>query len=49
MKSTRPPLAITIEPMRSAFPDAKKTGIKLRYLTEVTNDEMIIVITVLFQ
>jgi two-component system sensor histidine kinase VicK len=37
---TRPPLAITIEPVRSAFVDAKERGIKLRYLTEVTNDNI---------
>jgi two-component system sensor histidine kinase VicK len=40
MNYTRPPLAITIEPVRSAFVDAKERGIKLRYLTEVTNDNI---------
>jgi hypothetical protein len=36
MNYTRPPLAITIESIRAAFVDAKKRGIKLRYLTEIT-------------
>src|SRR5919199_3955928 len=36
MNYTRPPLAITIEPIRGAFVDAKKRGIKSRYLTEIT-------------
>ena len=40
MNYTRPPLAITIEPIRSAFIDAKKRGIKIRYLTEITNDNI---------
>jgi two-component system, OmpR family, sensor histidine kinase VicK len=40
MNYTRPPLAITIEPIRSAFIDAKKRGVKLRYLTEITNDNI---------
>jgi two-component system, OmpR family, sensor histidine kinase VicK len=31
MNYTRPPFAITIEPIRGAFVDAKKRGIKLRY------------------
>ena len=40
MNYTRPTLAITIEPIRGAFVDAKKKGIKLRYLTEVTKDNI---------
>jgi len=36
MDYTRPPLAITIDPIRGAFTDAKKRGIKLRYLRYVT-------------
>ncbi|MGA7044591.1 MAG: hypothetical protein WBY71_13090, partial [Nitrososphaeraceae archaeon] len=40
MNYTRPPLAITIEPIRSAFINAKKRGIKIRYLTEITNDNI---------
>ena len=38
MDYTRPPLAITIDPIRGAFTDAKKRGIKLRYLTEISKD-----------
>src|SRR5919199_2951769 len=38
MNYTRPPLAITIDPIRGAFNDAKKRGVKLRYLTEVSKD-----------
>jgi signal transduction histidine kinase len=40
MNYTRPQLAITIEPIKGAFSDAKKRGIKLRYLTEVTKDNI---------
>ncbi|MFL6457731.1 MAG: ATP-binding protein [Nitrososphaeraceae archaeon] len=40
MNYTRPPLAITIEPIRSAFVDAKKRHVKLRYLTEITEDNI---------
>ena len=40
MNYTRPPLAITIEPIRSAFINAKKRGIKIRYMTEITNDNI---------
>jgi two-component system sensor histidine kinase VicK len=40
MNYTRPALAITIEPIRNAFIDAKKRGIKLRYLTEITKDNV---------
>jgi two-component system, OmpR family, sensor histidine kinase VicK len=38
MNYTRPPLAITIDPIRGAFSDAKRRGVKLRYLTEVSKD-----------
>jgi two-component system sensor histidine kinase VicK len=38
MDYTRPPLAITIDPIRGAFSDAKKRGVKLRYLTEISKD-----------
>src|SRR5690242_21953879 len=40
MNHTRPALAITIEPIRNAFIDAKKRGVKLRYLTEITKDNI---------
>jgi two-component system sensor histidine kinase VicK len=40
MDSTRPPLAITIEPTRSSFIGAKRKGLQLRYLTEITNDNL---------
>ena len=40
MDYTRPPLAITIDPIRGAFIDAKKRGVKLRYLTEITRDNI---------
>jgi hypothetical protein len=41
MNYTRPSLAITIEAIRGAFNDAKKRGVKLRYLTEITNDNLL--------
>jgi two-component system, OmpR family, sensor histidine kinase VicK len=40
MNHTRPTLAITIEPIRVAFNDAKERGIKLRYLTEISKDNI---------
>jgi two-component system sensor histidine kinase VicK len=40
MNYTRPPLAILIEPIKKAFLDAKNRGIKTRYLTEITNDNI---------
>ena len=40
MNYTRPQLAITIESIKSAFNDAKKRGVKLRYLTEITEDSI---------
>jgi hypothetical protein len=36
MDYTKPQLSITIDPIRGAFSDAKKRGIKLRYLTEIS-------------
>jgi two-component system, OmpR family, sensor histidine kinase VicK len=36
MNYTRPPLAITIDPIRRAFSDAKNRGVKLRYLTDIS-------------
>src|SRR5919206_1707015 len=36
MNYTRPPLAITIDPIRGAFSDAKNRGVKLRYLTDIS-------------
>jgi two-component system sensor histidine kinase VicK len=40
MDSTRPTLAIGIEPIRKSFAEAKKNGVHLRYLTEITNDNL---------
>ena len=40
MNYTRPPLAITFEPIRKAFIDAKNRGVHLRYLTEITKDNL---------
>jgi signal transduction histidine kinase len=40
MNFTRPPLAITLDPIRNAFLEAKKRGVHLRYLTEVTKDNL---------
>jgi signal transduction histidine kinase len=40
MNYTRPPLAITLDPIRNAFLEAKKRGVHLRYLTEVTKDNL---------
>jgi two-component system, OmpR family, sensor histidine kinase VicK len=37
MDSTRPSLAIGIESIKSSFVDAKNRGVKLRYLTEITD------------
>jgi two-component system, OmpR family, sensor histidine kinase VicK len=35
---TRPSLAVEIEQLKKAFLDAKKRGVKLRYVTEITNE-----------
>jgi two-component system, OmpR family, sensor histidine kinase VicK len=40
MDSTRPTLAVELEPIRRSFVEAKRNGIKLRYLTEITNDNL---------
>ena len=37
---TRPSLAIGIEQLKKAFLDAKSRGVKLRYVTEVTEDNV---------
>ena len=37
---TRPSLAIEIEQLKKAFLDAKSRGVKLRYVTEVTEDNI---------
>jgi two-component system, OmpR family, sensor histidine kinase VicK len=40
MDSTRPTLAIELEPIRRSFIEAKRNGVQLRYLTEITNDNL---------
>ena len=40
MNYTRPPLAITFEPIRKALLDAKNRGVHLRYLTEITKENL---------
>lgn len=40
MNCTRPELAIIIEPIRKAFIDAKSRGVKLRYITEITHENI---------
>jgi signal transduction histidine kinase len=40
MNYTRPSLAIALPQIRSAFVTAKKRGIKLRYITEITKDNL---------
>ncbi|MGA8844347.1 MAG: ATP-binding protein [Nitrososphaeraceae archaeon] len=40
MDNTRPSLAIDILVLRKAFVDAKKRGVKLRYVTEITKDNI---------
>jgi signal transduction histidine kinase len=40
MNYTRPSLAIALPQIRTAFVNAKKRGIKLRYITEVTTDNL---------
>jgi two-component system, OmpR family, sensor histidine kinase VicK len=37
---SRPSLAIEIEELKKAFLDAKRRGVKLRYVTEVTRDNV---------
>jgi two-component system, OmpR family, sensor histidine kinase VicK len=40
MNSTRPLLAISLKEIWNAFTDAKGRGVKLRYLTEITHDNI---------
>jgi hypothetical protein len=40
MNYTRPPLGIGIGQIKKAFLDAKSRGVRLRYLTEITNDNI---------
>src|ERR671930_2179371 len=37
---TRPSLAVEIEELRKAFLDAKRRGVRLRYVTEITEDNV---------
>ena len=40
MNYTRPELAIVLEPIRNAFLDAKSRYVRLRYITEITKDNI---------
>jgi two-component system, OmpR family, sensor histidine kinase VicK len=40
MNYTRPQLAIALDPIRHAFVHAKNRGVKLRYLTEITTENI---------
>ena len=40
MNYTRPPLAIGLKPIKKAFLDAKNRGVHLRYITEITRDNL---------
>ena len=40
MNYTRPPLATEIDTVKKAFVDAKNRGVKLRYLTEITSENI---------
>jgi two-component system, OmpR family, sensor histidine kinase VicK len=40
MNYTRPSLAVILEPIKKAFLDAKARGVKLRYLTEITHENI---------
>ena len=40
MNYTRPSLAVIVESIKKAFLDAKSRGVKLRYLTEITPDNI---------
>ena len=40
MNYTRPQLAIVLDPIRNAFVDAKNRGVRLRYLTEITTENI---------
>src|SRR5207245_11026609 len=37
---TRPPLAVVLGPIKKAFLDAKNRGVHMRYLTEITKDNL---------
>ena len=37
MSYTRPSLALSLKPIKKAFLDAKRRGVKLRYITEITH------------
>ncbi len=40
MNSTRPPLALGVESMRKSFLDAKSRNVRLRYITEITTENI---------
>jgi len=40
MNYTRPQLAVIIEPIMKAFVDARSRGVRLRYITEITHDNI---------
>jgi two-component system, OmpR family, sensor histidine kinase VicK len=40
MDHTRPELALSIKPIRTSFLDAKDRGVKLRYITEITTENI---------
>ena len=40
MNYSRPRLAIGLDPIRNAFLNAKSRGVHLRYLTEITKDNL---------
>jgi hypothetical protein len=40
MNYTRPELAIVLEPIRKAFLEAKNRSVRLRYITEITKDNI---------
>ena len=40
MNYTIPPLAARTEPIKKSFIDAKRTGVKIRYLAEITKDNV---------
>ncbi len=40
MNYTRPQLAIALDPIRNAFVQAKNRGVRLRYLTEITSENI---------
>jgi two-component system sensor histidine kinase VicK len=40
MSPTRPSLAVGIESIKKSFVDARNRGVKLRYLTEITKDNI---------